>query len=158
MFKDKVNDVKYKVGFVVQCLCIEFNIEINDIINEELILGMLEEEIVLKVDCLCGCLENYGEINFMAVEVFDEMKEWVENIIKQWDDIFQAKLDLEIIIKEIEEMAILQFLEFFEKACLYFIDVFCSLFIIEDICDLILMDFEDLLELKIEIVVKFKGK
>ena len=156
--KDKVNDVKYKVGSVAQRLRIEFNIEINDIINEEPTLGMQEEEIALKVDRLRGRLENYGEINPMAVEAFDEMKERAENITKQRDDILQAKSDLETTIKEIEETATLQFLESFEKARLYFIDVFRSLFTIEDTCDLILMDPDDPLESKIEIVAKPKGK
>lgn len=156
--KDKLNDVKYKVGAVAQRLRIEFNIDINDILQKAPELGLGEDELELKVDRLRGRLENYGEINPMAVEAYDEMKERAEHITKQRDDILQAKEDLEATIKEIEDTATLQFLESFEKARLYFIDVFRSLFTIEDACDLILLQPDDPLESKIEIVAKPKGK
>ncbi len=156
--KDKVNDVKYQVSAVAQRLRIEFNLEVNEVINQEPQLGMEEAEIAVKVDRLRSRLENYGEINPMAVEAFDEMKERAENITQQRDDILQAKSDLETTIQEIEETATLQFLESFEKARLFFIDVFRSLFTVEDTCDLILLDPENPLESKIEIVAKPKGK
>ncbi|MCO6479424.1 MAG: chromosome segregation protein SMC [Phaeodactylibacter sp.] len=156
--KDKANDLKYEVSSVAQRLRIEFNIDINTIINEEAQVDIPEEELEMKVERLRSRLENYGEINPMAVEAYDEMKERYESITQQRDDILQAKQDLEDTIKEIEETATTQFLEAFEKARLYFIDVFRSLFTEDDTCDLILLDPEDPLESKIEIVAKPKGK
>ncbi len=156
--KDKVNDVKFKVSSVAQRIRIEFNLDINDLLGKEAELGLPAEELELKVDRLRGRLENYGEINPMAVEAFDEMKERAENITRQRDDILQAKEDLEATIQEIEETATIQFLESFEQARLYFIEVFRSLFTAEDTCDLILLDPENPLESKIEIVAKPKGK
>jgi chromosome segregation protein len=156
--KDKVNDVKYKVSSVGQRMRIEFSLEVSELLGKEPSLGLSVEEIEIKVDRLRGRLENYGEINPMAVEAFDEMKERAENITKQRDDILQAKADLETTIQEIEETATIQFLESFEKARLYFIEVFRSLFTEEDTCDLVLLDPENPLESKIEIVAKPKGK
>ena len=156
--KDKVNDVKYKVSSVGQRMRIEFSVEVDELLDKEPELGLSVEEIEIKVDRLRSRLENYGEINPMAVEAFDEMKERAENITKQRDDILEAKKDLEVTIQEIEETATIQFLESFEKARLYFIDVFRSLFTEEDTCDLVLLDPENPLESKIEIVAKPKGK
>ncbi len=156
--KDKANDLKYEVSSVAQRLRIEFNIDINTIINEEVQGDIPQEELEMKVERLRSRLENYGEINPMAVEAYDEMKERYESITQQRDDILQAKQDLEDTIKEIEETATTQFLEAFEKARLYFIDVFRSLFTEDDTCDLILLDPEDPLESRIEIVAKPKGK
>jgi len=156
--KDKVNDIKYKVSSVGQRMRIEFSLDLEELLDKEPALGLPVEELEVKVDRLRSRLENYGEINPMAVEAFDEMKERAANITQQRDDILQAKEDLEVTIKEIEETATIQFLEAFEKTRLYFIDVFRSLFTEEDTCDLVLLDPENPLESKIEIVAKPKGK
>jgi chromosome segregation protein len=103
-------------------------------------------------------IANYGEINPLAVEAYDEMKERHETISKQRDDIVEAKDTLINTIKEIEETATVQFLDAFERVRLYFIDVFRSLFTEDDNCDLILLEPENPLESKIEIVAKPKGK
>lgn len=116
------------------------------------------DELELKVERLRSRIANYGEINPMAVEAYDEMKERHENITKQRDDIVAAKNSLVETIKEIEETATVQFLDAFEKARIYFIDVFRSLFTEDDNCDLILLDPENPLESGIEIVAKPKGK
>ena len=157
--KEKYNDVKFEVTSVAQRLRIEFSIEINEVINQEREPETLPlEELELKVDRIRGRLDNYGEINPMAVEAYDEMKERFETISKQRDDILQAKESLIETIKEIEETATNQFLDSFEKARTYFIDVFRSLFTEDDNCDLILLEPENPLESKIEIVAKPKGK
>lgn len=156
--KDKVNDIKFEISSVAQRLRIEFNVEINEVVNEGVHAEIPREELELQVERLRGRLENYGEINPMAVEAYDEMKARFDSISQQRDDIVKAKEGLEQTIKEIEETATAQFLEAFEKARLFFIEVFRSLFTEDDTCDLILLDPEDPLESKIEIVAKPKGK
>jgi len=156
--KDKSSGLKFEASSVAQRLKIEFNIDINAVINQKVEAETSQEELEMKVERLRSRLENYGEINPMAVEAYDEMKERYESITGQRDDILQAKKDLEETIKEIEETATAQFLEAFEKARLYFIDVFRSLFTEDDACDLILLEPGDPLESGIEIVAKPKGK
>ena len=131
---------------------------LNDLINRDPDPDTQLEELELKVGRLRSRLDNYGEINPMAVEAYDEMKERYDTISSQRDDILQAKEDLLVTIKEIEETATAQFLEAFDKARLYFIDVFRSLFTAEDACDLILLEPDNPLESNIEIVAKPKGK
>lgn len=156
--KDKFSDVKYEISGVAQRLRIEFNADINDYINQDPKTELKAEELELKVERIRSRLSNYGEINPLAVEAFDEMKERYDTISQQRDDIVEAKESLIQTIKEIEETATAQFLGAFEEARLHFIEVFRSLFTQDDNCDLILLDPENPLESKIEIVAKPKGK
>jgi chromosome segregation protein len=157
--KEKFTDIKFKINGLAERLKIEFNLGLEE-------LGQLEIEawvgatgdLEVKVDRLRGRIGNYGEINPMAVEAYDEMKERHETISKQRDDIVEAKSTLMKTIKEIENTATVQFLDAFERVRTYFIDVFRSLFTEDDNCDLILLDPENPLESKIEIVAKPKGK
>jgi chromosome segregation protein len=157
--KEKFTDIKFRINGIGERLKIEFNVgleELGQLEIEEWIgsLGDLE----MKVERLRGRIGNYGEINPMAVEAYDEMKERHDTITKQRDDIVDAKATLIKTIKEIEDKATVQFLSAFEQVRTYFIDVFRSLFTEDDNCDLILLDPEDPLESKIEIVAKPKGK
>ena len=157
--KEKYTDVKFELQTVAQRLRIEFNVEINELGDKagEPFVGDVME-LQLKVERLKSRIDNYGEINPMAVEAYDEMKERHDTITQQRDDVVAAKESLIETIKEIEETATIQFLDAFEKVRLYFIDVFRSLFTSDDNCDLILVEPEDPLESKIEIVAKPKGK
>ena len=156
--KDKFNTLKFEMTALGDRLNVEFGIHINELINQEPKEGLVEEELQQQVVRLKHRLDNYGEINPMAVEAYDEMKERYDSILTQKTDIEAAKEDLLETIKEIEETATSQFTEAFEKARLYFIDVFRSLFTADDNCDLILLDPENPLDSKIEIVAKPKGK
>jgi chromosome segregation protein len=161
--KDKFSSIKFDISTVAQRLRIEFSIDVNDFIKEDIeidekVAQLDPTELELKVERLKSRIDNYGEINPMAVEAYDEMKERYETISTQRDDIVAAKDSLIQTIKEIEETATIQFLDAFDKARVYFIDVFRSLFTEDDNCDLILLTPENPLESKIEIVAKPKGK
>ena len=157
--KDRFTDVRFKLNGVEERLKIEFDLTLEQLAEIE-----IEEwagtvaELEMKVDRLRSRIGNYGEINPMAVEAYDEMRERHENITAQRDDIVDAKQTLEKTIREIEDTATVQFLDAFDQVRLYFIDVFRSLFTQDDNCDLILLDPENPLESNIEIVAKPKGK
>ncbi|MCP9235404.1 chromosome segregation protein SMC [Lewinella sp. JB7] len=157
--KEKFTDVKFRINSVEERLQIEFNLSLAALSEMEVeewtgSIGELE----VKVDRLRSRIGNYGEINPMAVEAYDEMKARHENITRQRDDIISAKDTLVKTIREIEDKATVQFLDSFERVRVYFIDVFRSLFTEDDNCDLILLDPENPLESSIEIVAKPKGK
>ncbi len=160
--KDKFTDTKYQLASIAQRLKIEFGMDIND--ADALSLDPSEKEKIdeteleMKVERMKSRLENYGEINPMAVEAYDEMKERHDTISSQRDDIHKAKHDLIETIREIEETATSQFLEAFSKVRQYFIDVFRKLFTSDDAADLLLINPENPLESGIEIVAKPKGK
>ena len=157
--RERVTDVRFRLNGVEERLKIEFDLDLTQLAEVE-----VEEwtgsvaELEMKVDRLRGRISNYGEINPMAVEAFDEMQERHENITTQRDDIVTAKATLLKTIREIEDTATVQFLDAFERVRVYFIDVFRSLFTQDDNCDLILLQPDDPLESGIEIVAKPKGK
>lgn len=156
--KDKFTEAKFDISSVAQRLRIEFEVDINEIINTQKPSDTPQEELELRVERTKSRLDNYGEINPMAVEAYDEMKERHDTISEQRDDVLKAKESLLQTMQEIEATATSQFLEAFDRARLHFIEVFRSLFTEDDTCDLILLDPNNPLESKIEIVARPKGK
>ena len=157
--KEKFTDVRFKINGLAERLKIEFDLALETLTEAEIEpWGGPEADLELKVDRLRGRIANYGEINPLAVDAYDEMKERHATISGQRDDIVEAKNTLVKTIKEIEQTATLQFLQSFETVRAHFIDVFRSLFTEDDNCDLILETPDDPLESKIEIIAKPKGK
>jgi len=156
--KEKLTGNQFEINSIGQRIKIEFQTEINDIINES--FENVEDKDALEQNTIKvkQKLDHYGEINPLAVEAYDEMKIRFDHISKQKEDILTAQEDLTSTIKEIEITATLRFQESFEKARLYFQEVFRSLFTEDDNCDLILINPEDPLESGIEIIAKPKGK
>lgn len=155
---EKMNDVKIALNSLRERLSIEFKININNIINDPAPEGLDQDDLEEKVEKLKKRLDNYGEINPMAVEAYEEMKKRYDFISGQKQDLEEAKTSLLTTIDEIEEMAKAKFLEAFEQIRDHFIRVFRTLFTEEDQCDLVLIDEENPLESKIDIVAKPKGK
>lgn len=156
--KDKFNEMKLDLSSISERLKIEFGIEAEEVMKMEVDPEINPVELEEKVEKLKKRLDNYGEINPMAVEAFDEMKIRYDSITAQRDDILDAKKSLLDTITEIEDKATSQFLEAFEKARGYFIEVFRTLFTEDDQCDLILTEPDNPLESPINIIAKPKGK
>ncbi len=155
--KDKASDYSFKIQGIKQRVNIEFSEEINSIdidIPEDFQL----DEQALQLEKMQNRLSNFGDINPMAVEAYDEMLVRKENIDVQKQDILQAKDQLIATMDEIETTATKLFLEAFEEARKHFVTVFRSLFTKDDDCDLILLDPENPLKSGIEIIAKPKGK
>jgi chromosome segregation protein len=128
------------------------------VLNEEFEMVQPLEEVQAEVEKVKKRVENFGEINPMALEAFEEMKKRYDFIIVQKTDLENAKSSLMATIKEIEDTAKAQFVEAFTKIRESFIKVFHTLFSEDDQCDLFLVNPDDPLESKIEIVAKPKGK
>jgi chromosome segregation protein len=155
---EKFNELKLNLAGLRERLNVEFNVNVNDIINEEMDPKWNKEEINEDYAKIKKRIETFGEINPMAVEAYNEMKERYDFIIVQKKDLEDAKTSLMDTIKEIDDTAKTQFLEAFYKVRDSFIKVFRTLFSEEDQCDLFLTNPDDPLESKIEIIAKPKGK
>ena len=94
----------------------------------------------------------------MAITAYNEIKERHDQISKEKDDILAAKDSLEETISEIETAASERFNDSLNRIRVSFKSVFQSLFSKDDDCDIVLLDNEDPLEAKIEIIAKPKGK
>jgi len=158
ILKESFSDTKFEISSLSQRLRIEFEVNVNDILNiEPKGLGTIEE-LVPQVEKMKSKLDNYGEVNPLAIEAFDEMQGRFTDILTQKNDILDAKLSLEKTLNEIEQTATVRFLEAFTQVRTHFIEVFRSLFTDDDNCDLILVDPNHPLDSKIEIIAKPKGK
>lgn len=141
-------------------MAVEFNIDINDLLETEAEVEVLESEFEIrqKVEKMKRQLDEFGAINSMAMEAFKEMEERYVFIQNQKKDLNAAKTDLLQTIKEIDDTAKDKFMQAFTQAREHFIVVFRSLFNEEDSCDLILSDVNNPLEADIDIIARPKGK
>lgn len=160
--KDKVTEIKIQLNSLKERMSVEFEVDISDLDEEELFEGGMEkfdaekvEEEMLK---LRQRIQGYGEINPMAVEAFDEMKERHDFILEQKQDLLDAKELLLNTISEIDKTATEKFMEAFSAIRDNFKEVFQHLFYEGDTCDLKLIDPSDPLESSIDIMAKPKGK
>ena len=156
--KDQFTDLKIELNSLRERLAVEFKIDVNDIINEDLSEALAQEDLQEKVSRIKDRIDNFGEINPMAVEAYDEMKTRYDFIASQKKDLTDAKESLLTTIKEIEDTAKTLFMVAFNEVRENFQKVFRTLFTEDDKCDLILLDEDNPLESKIDIIAKPKGK
>ncbi len=102
-------------------------------------------------------LESFGQINFAAVDEYQEEKERYDNFIKQRNDIIEAEKTLLETIQRINKTACEKFMESFEKIRVNFKDIYLKFFKDGD-ADLLLSDDSDPLDSKIVIISKPFGK
>jgi len=156
--RDKRTNLRVDLNALKERLSVEFNIDIEDLLNAEVPEGENEEALREKTDKLKRQLDDFGAINPMAVEAYNEMNERYEFIQNQKKDLIEAKASLLATIQEIDDTAREKFMAAFISVRENFIHVFRSLFNEEDSCDLILTDPQNPLESDIDIIAKPKGK
>jgi chromosome segregation protein len=131
---------------------------IDDYVPEESDLEMDLETLQERAQYYKTRIDNYGEVNPLALEAYEEMKARLDRITTQREDILKAQDSLLETIREIEDTATSGFLQAFNQVRVHFQTVFRSLFTEDDDCDLILVDESDPLECDIDIIAKPKGK
>jgi len=156
--REKTTELKIQLNSLKERLSVEFNIDINDILEGDPSPDLNEEELREKVNKQKTQLDNYGPINPMAVEAYTEINERHTFIITQKDDLARAKESLLKTIEEIELTAKDNFMNAFTRIRENFIMVFRSLFTKDDDCDLVLMDPSNPTESDVQIIAKPKGK
>jgi len=139
-------------------LSVEFNVDIQEILDTDTAVNESEEELREKTGKLKKQMDDFGAINPIAVEAYNEMNERYQFIQVQKKDLAEAKASLLATIQEIDDTAKEKFMSAFTTVRENFIKVFRSLFNEEDSCDLILTDPQHPLESDIDIVARPKGK
>ncbi len=156
--KDEKNNLKLELNALKERLSVEFNIDINELLDTEPPVNESEADLRERTEKLKRQLDDFGPINPMAVEAYNEMSQRYEFIQAQKKDLNDAKASLLTTIKEIDDTAREKFMLAFINVRENFIKVFRSLFNEEDSCDLILTDPENPLESDIDIIARPKGK
>ena len=157
-----LNETRLQVNSVKERLSIEFNTELDEVMNQETadekLAALTEEALRASIEKAKDRLDKMGPINPMAMEAYDEIRERHVFITTQKEDLVKAKESLLETINEIDTVARETFLQAFEKIKENFIYVFRSLFTEEDNCDLRLSNPDEPLESAIEIIAQPKGK
>ncbi|MBU6339908.1 MAG: chromosome segregation protein SMC [Bacteroidetes bacterium] len=156
--KEKFQDVKFEITAIGERLRAEFGMGVNDVINQEPDPKFDRDVLEKEVNALKRKLDGYGEINPLAIEAYNEIKERYDTIAGQKADIMAAKENLMQTMLEIESTATARFLESFEQVRANFIQVFRTLFTEDDSADLLLVNPDAPLESDINIIAKPKGK
>ncbi|GAB3931838.1 chromosome segregation protein SMC [Mucilaginibacter myungsuensis] len=156
--RDKKTNLRVDLNSLKERLSVEFNIDIEDLLNAEIPEGENEADLRDRTEKMKRQLDEFGAINPMAVEAYAEMNERYTFIQAQKKDLNEAKASLLATIQEIDETAKEKFMAAFIHVRENFIHVFRSLFNEEDSCDLILTDPQHPLESDIDIIAKPKGK
>jgi chromosome segregation protein len=155
---EKTAELKFKLNSLKDRLDIEFKTDIETLLDKNPDAEQNVEELTAKVARIKNRIDTFGEVNPMAMEAYNEMNQRYDFIQSQKSDLIKAKQDLMQTIEEIDTTAKKQFMETFDSVRENFVGVFRSLFTNEDDCDLILLTPDDVLESKIEIIAKPKGK
>jgi chromosome segregation protein SMC, common bacterial type len=165
--RDKKTNLKLDLNALKERLLVEFSIDIAELMSgdeaseRDAQLPEPEEDeetLRFKTEKLRKQLDEFGSINPMAMEAYQEMNERYTFIVKEKQDLLDAKNSLLETIQEIDDTAREKFMEAFTKVRENFINVFRSLFNEEDTCDLILSNPESPLESDIDIMARPKGK
>lgn len=155
---EQATGVKMKMLSMKERMEVEFGINIETMDAPETDENFNLEETRQRMEKVKVQIENFGPINPMALESFNEVKERFDFIVKEKNDLLQAKESLLQTISEIDTTARERFMDSYEKIRANFIDVFRSLFSEEDNCDLVLLDHSNPLESDIQIIAQPKGK
>ncbi|WP_183573180.1 chromosome segregation protein SMC [Mucilaginibacter sp. X5P1] len=156
--KDERNNLKLELNALKERLSVEFNVDIQELIDTDATVTESEDELREKTEKLKKQMDDFGAINPMAVEAYNEMNERYQFIQAQKKDLAEAKASLLATIQEIDDTAKEKFMAAFTTVRDNFITVFRSLFNEEDSCDLILTDPQHPLESDIDIIARPKGK
>lgn len=156
--KDEYSELRIKINEISQRVKVEFEVESGELMNMELAENFDLENAEQEVQRMRGQLFNFGEVNPLAVEAFEEMKSRHDGIAEQRQDILDAQVSLQETIRELEEKANDKFLTAFDVIKVHFKDIFRSFFNGEDDCDLILLNPDEPLNSPIDIIAKPKGK
>jgi chromosome segregation protein len=156
--ENQFNEIKIQFSTIGERLKVEFELNINELMNREPNLELDADELDQQVERMRRQINEYGAVNPMAIEAYDEAKERYDFIAQQRQDLLNSKDTLLETISEIDATATELFMAAFNEARENFIKVFRSLFEEDDTCDLLLTDPQNPLESRIEIIAKPKGK
>ena len=156
--KELLSELKLKLNVLKERLSIEFHIDADEFTATLELPETPKDDLADRLDKVKRRIENFGEVNPMAEEAYNEMNERFVFINTQKQDLVDSKENLLQTMLEIENTAKGQFLETFNAVRENFISVFRSMFTEDDNCDLVLVNPDDPLESEIDIIAKPKGK
>jgi chromosome segregation protein len=133
-----------------------YNTNLNDV-SFEFVEGFSPEQVEGEVERLKKSLVNLGNVNFLALQEYEEQKQRLELYRKQIEDLTNSENSLKEALDEINRTAVERFLTAFDQINVNFSKVFAELFGGDSFAELVI-DRNDPLESDVEIRVKPAGK
>ncbi len=155
--QQKLNEVEMQLLAVRERLSVEFGVAPEEL-EADSVANVGAEQLKAEVDDIRQKLEKLGPVNPMALDAYREIKERYDFIAEQRDDLRAAKQSLLTTIQDIDAVARQQFAHTYEQIRQHFQHVFRTLFTEEDACDLKLVEPDNPLDSRIEIMAHPKGK
>ncbi len=156
--KSKLQSANFELERIKENFTIEFGAEPSNTDSPDYQEEIELSELNKQQNTLKSSLANFGEINPLALQAYEEIKIRHTEISTQRDDILSAKEALLGTIQEIETTSTEKYLKVFDQVRANFKLVFRQLFTEDDDCDLLLENEKDPLETDIMIIAKPKGK
>jgi len=133
-----------------------YNTNLNDV-SFEFEEGFSPEQVEGEIERLKKSLVNLGNVNFLALQEYEEQKQRLELYRKQIEDLTNSENSLKEALDEINRTAVERFLTAFDQINPNFSKVFAELFGGDSFAELVI-DRNDPLESDVEIRVKPAGK
>lgn len=158
LIKDELTNIQVKKSGLAERLGVEFKLDAAELEDLKPTIDSDDDDLKKKVTEFKQRLDNFGEINPLAVEAYNEINERFTFISEQRDDLLKSKKSLLDTIAEIDENAREKFMSAFNTIRDNFQRVFRTLFTEDDACDLLLVNPNEPLESLINITARPKGK
>jgi len=154
----QVKDIEFKYTSLKERMLQAYKLDLDAAEGQpEVLQERLPDELRAQIQELKQKLDSYGTVNLVAIEEYDELKQRYDFLIRQQNDLVNAKESLQEAIRKINHTTRKMFLETFEKVREEFRNYFRLLFNGGD-AQLFLIDEQDVLESGIEIICRPPGK
>ncbi|HHZ16485.1 MAG TPA: chromosome segregation protein SMC [Clostridia bacterium] len=135
----------------------QFQLTLAEAQTREIMLPGNRKKCLERIALLKAELQELGEVNLGAIDEYNRLRERLDFLEKQVNDMTEAKTRLEMVIREMDQIMAKRFKETFEQVNEAFKKVFVELFG-GGKAELVLSEPSQLLETGVEIMVQPPGK
>ena len=158
-WKDKWHVAKFEMQRIEDNFSIEFGSTLPDgATTDESPDDTVLKEVENQNQKIRHSIHQFGEVNPLAVEAYNEIKARYDEIVSQKNDILDSKDKLLQALNELENTSTTKYLAAYEQVRENFKMVFRSLFTEDDDCDLVIENPGTPLDSDIGIIARPKGK
>lgn len=158
-WKDKWNAAKFEMQRIEDNFSIEFGTPPpDDYEKSENTDDAALKDLESQNQKIRNSIQQFGEVNPLAVEAYQEIKTRYDEIVNQKNDILESKDKLMQTLNELEATSTTKYLAAYEQVRENFKMVFRSLFTDDDDCDLVIENPGTPLDSDIGIIARPKGK
>lgn len=156
--QEEWRDIQYRLSSLEEALKEKYAVSLSELIGEWPIYG--PEEIASweeKIKDTRAALDSFGEVNLLAIEEYNALKERYDFLTAQAGDLNQSILSLQRTIATINRISRERFAQTFSEVNASFQRLFSRIFP-GGRGELVLVDKENLLETGIDIEIQMPGK